>query len=230
MKAVKITAGALAAVLLATTGIALASTQFKQTANVTLTATKANASSGIKAAIAATDPGAEFGKPQALKVLTLTFPANTKFNFKSKAIAQCKASETEIKATGGSACPSKSKLGTGSASANGAPVLPSIPEAVTAYAGKGEVLLVLAPKNAGTTSVLHGKVSGNRMTTELPALAVGPVSIVVTELRLNVKAIGSGSSSFVRAGKCVKKKFTVKSSFLYQTGAKLTRTSSSKCK
>lgn len=229
MRAVKITAGALVVAMLATTGIALASSQFKQTAKVTLTATKANVSTGIKAAISSSDPGAEFEKPQGLKVLTLTLPAKTKFNFKTKAIAQCSASETEIKATGGAACPSKSKLGTGSAKANGAPALPLIEETVTAYAGKGEVLLVLAPKNAGSTSVLRGKVSGNKMTTELPKVAVGPVTIVITELRLNVKAFGKGSSSFIRAGNCTKHKFVVTSSFLYETGAKLTLKSSSKC-
>jgi hypothetical protein len=230
MRAVKMTAIALGAVMLAATGVALGSAQFKQTAKVTLTATKPNASSGINAAIFSSDPGAEFQKPQALKVLTLTFPAKTRFNFKSKAIAQCTASDVEIKATGGAACPAKSRLGSGSATANGAPVLPTIPETVSAFAGKDEVLLLLVPKLAGSTSVLHGKVSGNRLTVELPAIAVGPVSIVLTELRLSVKAIGKGSSTFLRAGKCTKKRFVVKSSFLYQTGEKLTLTSSSKCK
>lgn len=229
MRAVKTTAIALAAAMLATTGIALASSQFKQTAKVTLTATKPNASTGIKAVIFSTDPGAQFEKPQGLKVLTLTFPAKTRFNFKSKAITQCKATDTELIGSGGAACPSKSRLGAGSATANAAPVIPKIPESVTAYAGKGQVLLVLVPKGPGATSVLHGKVSGNKMTTELPALAIPPVSIVVTELRLSVKAIGKGSSSFIRAGNCVKHKFVVKSSFLYDTGAKLTLKSSSKC-
>jgi hypothetical protein len=230
MRTVKITTAALAAAMLATTGIAVGSAQFKQTAKVTLTATKPNASSGIKAVIFSSDPGAEFAKPQALKVLTVTFPANTRFNFKSKALAQCNASDVEIKATGGAVCPAKSRLGSGAATANGAPVLPAIPETVTAFAGKGEVLLLLVPKVAGSTSVLHGKVAGNRLTVELPVLAVGPVSIVLTELQLAVKAIGKGSTTFLRAGKCTKKRFVVKSNFLYQNGSKLTLSSSSKCR
>jgi hypothetical protein len=230
MRTVKIMSASLVAVMLAATGVALASSQFQQTAKVTLSATKPNASSGIKAFISSSDPGAPFAQPQGLKTLTLIFPIGTKFNFRSKALVQCKASDTEIKATSGSACPSKSRLGAGNATANGAPVLPNLPESVTAFAGNNEVILLLLPKVVGgTTLVLHGKVSANRMATEVPVLQQGPINIVLTELKLAVKAIGKGSTMFIRAGKCTKKKFVVKSSFVYQTGAKLTLTSSSRC-
>jgi hypothetical protein len=231
MRTLKITALCLVAALLATTGIALASSQFKQTANVTLTATKPNASSGLRAIVFSSDPGAPFAQPQGLKVLKVTFPAKTRFNFRSKAIAQCKASEAEIKATSGAACPTKSKLGAGSAVANGAPVLPTIPEAVTAFAGANEVILFLAPKAPGGVAlVLHVKVSGNRLSVEVPVLKQGPVNIVLTELRLSIRTIGKGKTAFIRAGKCVKKRFVVRSGFLYQTGDTLTLTSSSKCR
>jgi hypothetical protein len=226
----KITALGLAVTMLATTGLALASAQFKQTANVTLTATKPSASSGVKAVIFSSDPGAPFAQPQGLKVLRVTFPAKTKFNFKSKALKQCKASEAEIKATTGAACPPKSKLGSGSANANGAPVLPAIPESVTAFAGNNEVILFLAPRAPGGVAlVLHAKVSANRMTVEVPVLKQGPVNIVLTELKLSIKTVGKGKTTFIKAGRCVRKKFVVTSSFLYQTGEKLTLTSSSKC-
>lgn len=231
MRTLKITAIGLAIAMLATTGIALASSQFKQTANVTLTATKPNASSGVKAVVFSSDPGAPFAQPQGLKVLTVTFPAKTTFDFKSKALTRCKASEAEIKATTSAACPAKSRLGSGSANANGAPVLPSIPEGVSAFAGSNEVILFLSPKAPGGVAlVLHAKVSGNRLTVEVPELKQGPVNIVLTELRLTIKAIGKGKATFIKAGKCVKKRFVVRSSFLYQTGEKLTLTSSSKCK
>ncbi len=231
MTRLKLTAAVLAAAMLAMAGMALASPQFKQSAKVTLTATKPNVSSGVKATIASSDPGAPNAQPKGLKVLTLTFPVNTRFNFKSKALKQCKATDTEIQATGGAVCPSKSKLGTGTALANGAPVIPKIPESVAAFAGNNQVLLMLSPQGgAGSRLVLHGKVSANRMTTEVPVQTLGPVNIVITELRLSIKTIGKGSTAFIRAGKCVKKKFVVKSSFLYQTGAKLTISSSSSCK
>jgi hypothetical protein len=231
LKSVAIT---LAAAMLATTilaGMALASSQFKQTAKVVLTAKKEGASTGFNATINATDPGAQFEKPQALKTLTIAFPAKTSFNFKTKALALCKASDTEMVATGGAACPSKSKLGTGSASANGAPALPKIEQNVTAYAFNGQIVLLLAPKviGAGSVIVLHAKISANKMTTEVPPLKVGGLTIVITSLQLKIKAVGSGKTTWAKAGKCVSKKFTVKSTFLYESGEKLTISSSSGC-
>jgi len=237
MRRLKFMAAGLAAAMLATTAmaaLALASAQFKQTAKVTLTAKKEGASTGFKANIQASDPGAPLEKPQGLKTLTVTFPTKTTFNFKSKALAQCKASDIEIKATGGSVCPSKSKVGSGQSTANGAPALPKISESVTAFAGKNEILLLLAPKvvgGPGATLVLHAKVSGNKLTTEVPVIpAPAGLTIVITGLELSVKSVGSGKTTWAKAGKCVKKKFVVKSTFLYMTGEKLTVSSSSSCK
>jgi hypothetical protein len=231
----KLMAAGLAVTMLAAVAvasIALASAQFKQTAKVTLTAKKQGASTGFKASLQSSDPGAPLQKPQGLKTLTITFPAKTSFNFKTKALALCKANDTEMVATGGSACPAKSKLGSGGATANGAPVFPKIEENVTAYAFNGQIVLLLAPKvlGAGSVIVLHGKISANKMTTEVPSLKVGGLTIVITGLELSVKAVGSGKTTWAKAGTCAKGKFTVKSSFLYETGEKLTISSSSSCK
>ena len=209
-------------------GTAYASSQFKQTSNIVLTAKKAGAPTGLKAALQSSDPGAV--QPQGLKTLTITLPSGTKFNFKSSAIAQCKVSDTEIKATGGAACPAKSRIGSGSAVANGAPVFPAIPENANAYAGNGQIVFLLSPKGpSGQVLVLHGKVSGNKVTTQVPVLSAGGLNIVITGLELSVKTIGSGKKAFITAGKCSSGKFVVKSAFLYQTGASLSLTSSSKC-
>ncbi|HEY8303500.1 MAG TPA: hypothetical protein VIG42_02820 [Solirubrobacteraceae bacterium] len=235
MRSLKLTATILAAAMLATTilaGIALASSQFKQSAKVTLTAKKAGASTGFTASLQSSDPGAPLEKPQGLKTLTVTFPAKTTFNFKSKALVVCKANDTELVATGGAVC-SKSKLGAGSSTANGAPILPKIEENVTAFAGSNQILLLLAPKTLGgpgATLVLHGKISANKMTTEVPPIEKAGLKIVITGLQLKIKAVGSGKTTWAKAGKCVGKKFTVKSAFLYETGEKLTISSSSSCK
>ncbi|MGC2372453.1 MAG: hypothetical protein WA484_01140 [Solirubrobacteraceae bacterium] len=221
---------ATALTMLAVAAVALASSQFKQTSNVTLTATKAGKSTGFKAAIQSSDPGEPGSKPQALKTLTLTLPSATKFNFKSKAIAMCTASDIEIKGTGGAVCPAKSKIGAGTAEANGYPAIPLIPENATAYAGKGNIIFLLAPKGpAGAPLVLHGVVSANKVTTEVPQISFGGVSIVITGLKLTVNKAGSGKAAFITAGRCASGKFKVKSSFLYYTGARETLSSSSKC-
>lgn len=235
MRSLKLMAAGLAAAMLATTalaGFALASAQFKQTAKVTLTTKKAGNSTGFKASLSSSDPGAPLEKPQALKTLKITFPPKTSFNFKSKALTVCKANDIEIKATGGSVC-SKSKLGEGSSTANGAPALPKVEEHVVAFAGSNQILLLLAPKvvgGPGATLVLHGKISSNTMTTEVPPITVGGLTIVITGLQLNVKSVGSGKTTWAKAGKCVKGKFTVLSAFTYATGEKLTIKSTSSCK
>jgi hypothetical protein len=236
MRRLKLTAAVLAAAMLVTTAIAalaLASAQFKQTAKVTLTAKREGASTGFKANLQSSDLGAPLEKPQGLKTLTITFPSKTKFNFKTKALTLCKATDIEIKATGGKACPAKSKLGSGGATANGAPVFPKISESVVAFAGSNQILFLLAPKvlgGPGATLVLHGKVSANKITTKVPPIAVGGLTIVITGLELSIKSVGSGKTTWATAGKCAKGKFTVKSGFLYQTGEKLTISSSSSCK
>lgn len=209
-------------------GTALASPLFKQTSNVVLTAKKAGAPTGLKASMQSSDPGAV--QPQGLKTLTITLPSGTKFNFKSTAIAECKVSDTEIKATGGAACPAKSRIGSGSAIANGAPVIPTIPENVNAYAGKGQIVFLLSPKGpSGQVLVLHGAVSANKVTTQVPVISAGGLNIVITTLELTIKTIGKGKQAFITAGKCTRGKFSVKANFLYQTGESRTIVSSSKC-
>jgi hypothetical protein len=106
----KLTAAGLAATMLAAmavAGLAWASSQFKQSATVTLTAKKQGASTGFKANLQSSDPGAPLAKPQGLTKLTIAFPAKTSFNFKTKALSLCKASDTELVATGGAACPAR---------------------------------------------------------------------------------------------------------------------------
>lgn len=229
MKSLKPMAALLVVAMLSASGLAYASPLFTQTSVITLTATKAGKPTGLKASLVSADPGAV--QPQGLKTLTITLPAKTKFDFKSTAIKQCKASEVEIKATLGSACPAKSKIGSGTAVANGAPVLPKIPENAVAYAGHNQIVFLLTPATAGAGQVLvlYGKVAANKVTTEVPVITAGGLNIVITTLDLTINKVGAGKQAFITAGNCTGGKFTVTSGFLYQTGATLTITSSSKC-
>jgi|SRR5271166_5671459 len=210
-------------------GLAYASSQFTQTSVIKLTAAKAGKPTGLQASLLSADPGAV--QPQGLKTLTITLPKNTKFDFKSTALKQCKASEVEIKATLGSACSAKSKIGSGTAVANGAPVLPTIPEKATAYAGHNQIVFLLTPAStgAGQVLVLYGKVSANKVTTAVPVINAGGLNIVITALNLTIKTVGAGKQAFITAGSCTSGKFVVKSGFVYQNGATLSITSSSKC-
>ena len=229
MRRLKLMAPLIVTGVLCAGGLAYASSQFTQTSVITLTAKKAGKPTGLKASLLSADPGAV--QPQGLKTLTITLPTKTKFDFKSTAIKQCKASEVEIKATLGSACSSKSKIGSGTAVADGAPVLPTIPENATAYAGHNQIVFLLTPATAGAGQVLvlYGKVSANKVTTAVPVINAGGLNIVITALDLTIKTIGAGKQAFITAGSCTGGKFVVKSGFVYQTGATLSITSSSKC-
>ena len=228
MRIIRLMALPLAVGILGGGAVAYASTQFTQTSNITLSAKKAGKPTGFKASLLSADPGAL--QPQGLTTLTITFPIKTKFNFKSKAIKQCKASDLEIKATLGSACPAKSQIGSGTAVANGAPVIPVIPENAKAYAGKNQIIFLLTPQgSAGQVLVLHGAVAANKVTTPVPVINAGGLNVVITALNLTVKTIGKGTNAFVTAGKCSGGKFSVSSHFLYQNGAQLTLKSSSAC-
>lgn len=229
MKTLKLTAVLLAALALAATGLAYASPLFKQISIITLTAKKEGKPTGLLVTLESSDAGAV--QPQGLKTLTIKLPSKTAFNFKSRAIKLCSASEIEIKATLGKACPAKSEIGTGSAVANGAPVLPVIPEDAVAYAGTGHriVFLLTPATSAGEVLVLYGKVVGATVTTSVPVIIAGGLNIVITELKLTVAKIGTGANAFITAGRCAAGKFTVKANFLYQTGATLALSSSSKC-
>jgi hypothetical protein len=229
MRRFRVTATLLAISLLCTAGVAYASSQFVQKSNITLTATKAKKPTGFKVNISSEDPGAL--QPLALKTLTITLPNSTKFNFNSKAIKKCRASDVEIKATGGHACPSKSLIGTGTAVANGKPGVPTpIPENAVAYAGSGQIVVLISPAGPiGQVLVLHAKVSANKVAVSVPALSFGPQPIVLTSLVLSVKTIGGGSNAFITAGNCTNGKFAVKAKFDYQVGASVNASSSSKC-
>lgn len=61
--------------------------------------------------------------------------------------------------------------------------------------------VLLAPvSTAGQTLVIHGKIKGNVLSASVSKIEAGSLKIVITALSIEVKAIGSGSISFVTAG------------------------------
>ncbi len=221
-------AAAIAGLALALAGVALATTQFSQTSNITLTGHKAGASTGIKADVESKDPGAPGAKPKAAKSLVVTFPKGTKFNFGK--VHPCTLSDKVLTTPGGATCPASSKIGTGSAVANASPLpFGSVSAKVTSYVHSSTDVILWVTSKIAAPIVIHEKVSGSKLTIPVPTQKVGTVSIVLTKLTLNVPANGSGSSSLITAGKCTAGKFVVKSHFVYVDGSTFDTTSASKC-
>ncbi|MFL5827342.1 MAG: hypothetical protein ACJ76V_12525 [Thermoleophilaceae bacterium] len=239
-------AGALACALAASAvGVAAAETVDGVTFSAKTTTTKAASSTGLKVTIAGTPAGAD-GKPIATREVTVVFPAGTKIN--TKAIPQCKATDQQIQSTNGSACPAKSKIGTGTAEAftDLGPTVDPVGEAIAAFnIPKGIAFLLTPTGPIGQTAAFrgrfagagaahaHGAASGPKLVTPVPKFPIpGGNEAKLTKFVLNVKANGKGAKAYSTTPKtCPKsKKWTLSAIFKYDTHAPITVTTTGPCK
>ena len=227
-------ATALAVVLPAT---ALATAQFTQTASVKLSNDEANQSTGINAELHSTDPGNPGSKPKALSKLTLKLPAGTRVD--KRGVAQCNLPNAQVLA---GQCPKASELGTGTAKANGFPLIPSTTEDIAAYATKGGVMFALTDNlqdpAPAQTLVLKAKISSRGvLTATVPPLPL-PIPgqfAVLTDFEVDVKAtsrkVKGKRRTFIRTPKkCTKRGWTTTTSFRYADGSKETKKTKQSCK
>jgi hypothetical protein len=239
-------AGALACALAATAvGVAAAETVDGVTFTAKTTTTKPATSTGLNVHIQGAPQGAD-GQPIATREVTVVFPAGTKIN--TKAVPQCKATDQQIQNTNGSACPSKSRIGSGLAEAItglGAPIDP-VPENVTAYNVPKGIAFLLTPANpVGQTAAFRGKFSGAgaagagaaaagpKLVTKVPTFPIpGGGEAKLTRFDLKVKANGKGAKAYSITPKtCPKsKKWGLSASFKYDTHAPITVTTTAPCK
>lgn len=220
---------AVALISLLVAGAALAA--FTQVANITLTAKKAGQSTGIRSDVHSSDPAALGHKPKAAKSLAITFPSGTKFNLGS--VGRCTLSDSKLSnALSPAFCPASSKIGSGSAVANAAPLAAVVKARVTAYvAGSKQIVMVVdkASIPGAPVIVIRATVSGAKLTIPVAVKPLAGISVVLTSLKLSVPAHGSGKGALMTAGKCTAHKFVIKTHFSYADGSKADLTSSSKC-
>jgi hypothetical protein len=223
---------ALAGVLvLGIAGIAFASTQFTQTADIKFTTPKTGTPAGVSADLEAADPGEPGGKPKSSLKVVVNFPRGTKYDTTVPGV--CKADDQTIQQTNGSACPANSKVGTGSAVANAAPAASTVGENITAYNAKNQIIFLLTPADPlGQTFVLRGKLSGNKLTTIVPQFNVAGIKVVLTVFKLKTKVVKkSGKSYLTTAKKCNKpKKFETVTNFTYDDGTTQSVVSDTPCR
>ncbi|MBX5470650.1 MAG: hypothetical protein IRZ21_12235 [Thermoleophilaceae bacterium] len=179
---------------LATAAVAVASPQFKQTASAKFTTTRPGASSGLSVDFRASDPGAPNGKPPAATNVRVTLPRGARVD--TRAVRLCRASDSQIMQRGVRACPTRSRLGTGSAAAItglGSPVDP-VGETVTAFAARNQIVFYLAPKSAvGQNAVLRARIRGRVVDVVVPPFPLpGGGSAALTSFRITLKAHSSG--------------------------------------
>jgi hypothetical protein len=178
---------------LAVTAVAVASDQFTQSAKVNLTSKKTGKSVGVKAALRATDPGEEGGKPKAAKKIVIKLPKGTRID--KRAVAQCNLADEDVIA---GKCKRKSLIGTGKAKANVAPLIATTTEDVKAYASRQGLVLLLTDNERdpapAQTIVLRAKATKKGVIkVNVPELQPLPgVFAVLTDFSLKTKPKGKG--------------------------------------
>jgi hypothetical protein len=220
--------GVVALSVLGLAGVALAAST--QVAHVTLTAHLAGQSTGITSDVRSSDPTAPGEKPKSARTLTITFPAATKFNFKTHPVKTCTLTDKQLTAAFGPSCPRQTQIGTGSAVANASPLAQTVKAHVRAYVGgANEMLIVITPTSlpGAATIVVRAAVSGSKVTIPVPQPVLGKskgfsgVTVALVSLKLDVPALGSGRSALITAGRCTGHRFLVTEHFVYRDHATL---------
>jgi len=202
---------------------AIAVGAFAQTADVTLTTHGAGQSTGILAVLRSSDPTAPGAKPKRLARLVITFPAHTRFDLATALVRPCALTDKELTTPFGPTCPSKSKVGSGSAVANASPLQQTVKATVTAYVhSAAQILLVVTPSLPGATPIIiHVTATGSRLEIPVPRVVLGQgpgfpgITAVFVSLTLRVPVLGKGGDALVRAGRCTSHRFVVRSRFVY---------------
>ena len=228
---------AIAAVLAGLWLAAVALAAFTQTAAITLTTHTAGRSTGIVAALHASDPTAPGAKPKSPTKVTVTFPQGTTFNLRTPLVAACRLTDTQLTTPFGPACPAKSQIGAGTAHANASPLQQAINAGVKAYVHSAhQIVLDLTPALPGATPIIiHATVKGSTLTMAIPRVVLGKahgfagITAVLDSLKLRIPPLGHGHDALILAGRCAGHQFVVTSRFVYADRSRLTLRHASSC-
>jgi hypothetical protein len=217
--------GALACALaLAVGGVAIGATNSGVTFDQTFSTKRPLASTGFKTNINSEGTKDATGKPRATRKVIVKFPSGFKFN--TKVLPTC--TKAKLQSSGPSGCPSKSKVGTGSASSvTGLSAIDPVDLDVTAFNANNAILFYIKskPGEPAATLVIEGKIRRTTLTTTVPKLPQPTPfgEAILTEFNINVKAFtkgrGSGAQFFAMTGKCPSsRKWTTTYTNVYDDG------------
>lgn len=217
-----------AGIALAVAGVAVASSQFSATFQLTYLSRHPGAPTGQVPLMTWSDPGAAAEVPKIIKRIELVFHPGTRFD--TSALARCRASDEQIKAKGASACPAASKLGTGhttGAFSNGDEFVTD----VTLFNARGEIIVLVALQGTLVTE-FRDSVKGRTISIE-PVLPPG-VALKRLKLRIGPHSKGSGAKqrTYMRnPPSCPKsRKWTTVAKLTYVDGSTQTLRNSSPCR
>jgi hypothetical protein len=166
---------------LVVTAVALAVTGTQQTYTISYTGKKPATSVGVSFSLTSKDPTntQAFGQPNPARTVEIDFPPGAQID--STAVPQCKATDLDFQNKGASACPSNTKVGSGTASANTGfgPPITEIPANITAYNGKNTLILYVVPQGGASNpfvirSTITGAKSHPKLTTKVAPNCIPP--------------------------------------------------------
>src|SRR2546423_7021009 len=115
------------------------------------------------------------GKPPAVRRIVVRYPAG--FRIDTSVPGQCHASDQQLQTSGGGACPSDSRVGSGDTElATGFPgPAATFQLDLEVYKHRDQLIFLIKPKGSSTVlSVGRSKVDGRTITTDIPATPGGP--------------------------------------------------------
>lgn len=229
--------------------VALAASGTVQKYSETFSTSKGGKSAGSTFNLTASDPTNTQGngQPNPARTTTIIFPKGTIINY--KAVKQCSASDLDFQNKGASACPSNTKIGSGTASANTGfpPPITEIGATVTAFNAKKQLILYVVPNNGASNpfvirALLQGGKTTPKLFTKVPPNCIPPGSPNSTppcggkeapldSFKLTTNKAGKSKSPFLKTPPCGKsKKWVFTAKLTYRDDPPKTLTSTQKCK
>ena len=156
-----------------------ASSQFASTFQMTYLPSRPAASGGIETFMTWSDPGEVGGKPKRITRIQFHFNRGTKID--TRALRQCKASDTDVRILGARACPKASRLGFATSKVTTG-VFPADQTQVTFFNAPRQII-VLVRVEGRTLAVYRDDIKGRVVTVNLDL----PSGLSLLELRATIK-------------------------------------------
>jgi hypothetical protein len=158
---------------------AYASSQFTSTFELAYLPSKPASSGGIETFMTWSDPGEPGGKPKRITRIQFHFNPGTKIN--TRALRQCKASDTDVRIQGARACPKASRLGFATSKVTTG-VTPPDQTQIT-FLNAPKQIIVLVRVEGRTLAVYRDDIKGRVVTVNLGL----PSGLSLLELRATIK-------------------------------------------
>jgi hypothetical protein len=168
----------------AVSGAVYASSQFASTFEMTYSPTKPASSGGIETFMTWSDPGEMGGKPKRLTRIQFHFNPGTKID--TRALKQCKASDTDVRIEGTRACPKASRLGFATSRVTTGVTPPDQTQII--FFNAPRQIIVVVRVEGRTLAVYRDDIQGRVVTVNLGL----PSGLSLLELRATIKAHTKG--------------------------------------